>query len=197
MNVHCFLWADHLASLPKRGVGALLCILHLTTKECPCLCAFSDSLPEKFAEVLDNSNIQQSHQPWKLTFWQHKTLWMVKYHHEHNVASLCGPISQLQCKVTLSSVTWSFPTSDIHSTWCCASQHSKSVLWLPMQNLFQGEGSLSKLWPYMTKSGDGCSLRNYGMLPAIFVNTAICALTLDVQCFLWPVMLWYVSHLES
>ena len=104
-------WADHLASLPKRGVGALLCVLHLTTKECPRLCAFSDSLPEKFAEVLDNSSIQQSHQPWKLTFWHHKTLWMVKYHREHGVASLCGPISQLQCKVTLSSVTQSFPTS--------------------------------------------------------------------------------------
>ena len=37
-------WVEHLTSLPKRGVGALSNVSHLTTKECPCH-VYSNSKP--------------------------------------------------------------------------------------------------------------------------------------------------------
>ena len=39
-------WAEHLTSLPKRGVGALSSVSHLTTKECPCH-VYSNLMPLK------------------------------------------------------------------------------------------------------------------------------------------------------
>ena len=45
--------ADHLTSLPKRGVGVIWVFLHLTIKECPCH-DYRDLMPSKQINVMYN-----------------------------------------------------------------------------------------------------------------------------------------------
>ena len=59
-------------------------------------------------------------------------------------------------QATLVSVLQSFLASDMHSTSCCASQHSTSALWLSMQSLLQGANRIQEI---RTKVGGGHSFK--------------------------------------
>ena len=53
-------WAEHLTSLPKRGLGALLSVSTFTTKERPC--HVYSKLDDHTANNLRNSSVQWNHQ---------------------------------------------------------------------------------------------------------------------------------------
>ena len=135
-TVYCSLakehpWGKHLTSLPKRGVGTVL-----TTKECPChvLSTHCQQIPWSVGQTvmyneatsLGSSRSDGTQQ------------WMAKCLHEGGVATEHGLISLLRCKPTLQ---WSVPqclvTSDMHSAWLPASQHSRTAVWLAMQSSLQ------------------------------------------------------------
>ena len=64
-------WAEHLTSLPKRGVGALLSVSAFTTKECPC----HAYMPLKQIIGPTITYVQQNHQRlWSRVLMAHITL---------------------------------------------------------------------------------------------------------------------------
>ena len=60
-------WAEHLTSMPKRGVGALLNATTFNHEEAS-MYAYNDSLPTNLLKYCTNNNVQWNHGPWKLTF---------------------------------------------------------------------------------------------------------------------------------
>ena len=91
-----------------------------------------------------NSKVQQNHK-----FWLHTILWMASCHHGHGVACDAHHITYIHCSNLLWTIT-KFLTSDMHSTWGCASQtsgdaHSKvgahlGKLWPLTRNWVKREG---------------------------------------------------------
>ena len=52
-------WSEHLTSLPKGGVGALLSVFVFNQKRA-LMYAYSDSLPTNSLKYWTNNNVQQS-----------------------------------------------------------------------------------------------------------------------------------------
>ena len=77
-------WAEHLTSLPKMGVGALLTVSTLTTNERP-RHVYNHSEPSKqiiWHKIMYNG-ITSS---FKVEYWRHTALWTVRCDSEHTVA---------------------------------------------------------------------------------------------------------------
>ena len=97
MSIYRSLAKERLTSLPKRRVGTVLSVSTINHERAS-MCIYRNSLPTNSLNVWTKTNIQLSYRPWKLTFWQHATLWTAKCHHEDGVASEHGPLAGYDAK---------------------------------------------------------------------------------------------------
>ena len=123
-------WAEHLISLPKRGVGALSTVPHLTKKERP-RHVYNDSKPSK--QIIAH----------KITY-NGITRWDTG---EYSVARGAHRISYVLHKNALKVKYYTtFLTWDMHSARGCASQ-------TPRKARPRVGADLSELWPLCKKLG--------------------------------------------